>query len=163
VADLHRVELFAGLQEEELRTVSEHLIFAPFASGDVIFRQGDAAHWLYLLTGGEAEVWIDFPDQPRKLFRTILAGSTFGERGVLTGEPRRDTVVARTDVVCYRLDRATVDEILHSRPEISEAIAEILARREREMDDFMRQFVDAPAAVAAATPHARKDPQFSRL
>jgi small-conductance mechanosensitive channel len=153
VADLHRVELFAGLQEEELRTVSEHLIFAPFASGDVIFRQGDAAHWLYLLTGGEAEVWVDFPDQPRKLFRTVLAGSTFGERGVLTGEPRRDTVVARTDVVCYRLGRATVEEILHSRPEIAEAIAEILARRDLEMDDFMRQFVDAPAAASPPQRH----------
>jgi hypothetical protein len=153
IVDLRKVELFAGLQEEELRTVSEHLIFAPFASGDVIFRQGDAAHWLYLLTGGEAEVWIDFPDQPRKLFRTILAGSTFGERGVLIGEPRRDTVVARTDVVCYRLGRATLEEILHSRPEIAEAIAAILTRREREMDDFMRQFVDAPATESPPQRH----------
>jgi hypothetical protein len=61
VADLRKLELFSGLQEEELRTISEHLIFAPFASGDVIYHQGDAAHWLYLLASGEAEVWIEIP------------------------------------------------------------------------------------------------------
>jgi small-conductance mechanosensitive channel len=97
VADLRKLELFSGLQEEELRTISEHLIFAPFASGDVIYHQGDAAHWLYLLTSGEAEVWMEIPEQPRQLFRTIHAGSTFGERGVMTGENRRDTVIAKTD------------------------------------------------------------------
>jgi hypothetical protein len=40
VADLRRFELFSGLQEDELRTISEHLIFAPFASGDVIYPAG---------------------------------------------------------------------------------------------------------------------------
>ncbi len=146
VADLRKLELFAGLQEEELRTISEHLIFAPFASGDVIYHQGDAAHWLYLLASGEAEVWMEIPDQPKQLFRTIHAGSTFGERGVMTGENRRDTVIAKTELVCYRLDQSTVDEIIHSRPEISRAFAEILGRREREINAFMRRFVDVPNA-----------------
>ena len=50
------------------------------------------------------------------------------------------TIVAKTDVVCYRLDQATVEEIIRSRPEIAEAIAEILARREAEMDSFRDQF-----------------------
>ncbi len=150
VLDLRKVELFARLQEEELRTVSEHLVDAPFAAGDIIYHQGDAAHWLYLLASGEAEVWIDFPGQPRQLFRTIQAGQTFGERGVLTGEARRDTVVAKTDVFCYRLDQATLEELIRSRPQIAEAIAEILWRRELAIDSFTSQFLDAPLADAPA-------------
>lgn len=145
--DLHKVELFSGLQEEELRTVSEHLIYAPFACGDIIFEQGDAAHWLYLLAAGEAEVWIEFPGQRRKLFRTVHAGETFGERGVLTGEARRDTVIAKSDVVCYRLDQATLEELIRSRPQTAEAIAEILWRREVAIDSFTSQFLDTPTAA----------------
>ena len=72
----------------------------------------------------------------RDSFRTVQAGGTFGERGVLTGEDRRATIIAKTDVVCYRLDQATVEEVIRSRPEIAEAIAEILTRREAEMDSF---------------------------
>ncbi len=110
----------------------------------MIYRQGDVAHWLYLLTAGEADVWLEFPQQPRQLFRTIAAGSTFGERGVLTGELRRDTVIARSDLVCYRLDQATVEQLVQSRPEIAEAFAGILARREQEIDEFSQRYVDTP-------------------
>ncbi len=149
VADLSKFEIFSGLKDKELMTITQHLVFAPFVSGDVIYRQGDAAHWLYLLTAGEAEVWMEFQDQPRQLFRTMDAGSTFGERGVLTGEHRRDTVVAKTDVVCYRLDHTTLEDLIHSRPELADAFAAILARREAEMDEFSRRFVDLPAGEAA--------------
>lgn len=154
VADLRRLELFSSLQEEERRTIGERMVYAPFACGDVIFQQGDAPHWMYLLAAGEAEVWMDFPDHSRQLFRTIHAGSTFGEKGVLTGEHRRASVIAKTDVVCYRLDQATVEEVIRSRPEIAEAIAEILARREVEMDEFIRRFSNAPADPAESHPKA---------
>jgi hypothetical protein len=33
IADLRKLELFAGLQEEELRTISERMVYAPFAQG----------------------------------------------------------------------------------------------------------------------------------
>ncbi|WP_313952891.1 mechanosensitive ion channel family protein [Accumulibacter sp.] len=154
IADLRKVELFAGLQDDELRTISERLAHAPFARGDVIFQQGDAPQWLYLLAVGEAEVWMDLPEHPRQLFRTIHAGGTFGEKGVLTGEARRATITAKTDVVCYRLDQATLEEVIRSRPEIAEAIAEILARREAQMDEFHNQFLDAQADRPASQPKA---------
>ncbi len=130
------------------------MVYAPFACGDVIFHQGDAPHWLYLLADGEAEVWMEFPDHSRQLFRTIQAGGTFGEKGVLTGEARRATIIAKTDVVCYRLDQATVEEIIRSRPEIAEAIAEILARREAEMDSFRNQFIGASGETQGPQPKA---------
>ena len=51
--------------------LAERLVAAPFAAGDVITRQGAIAHWLYLLTGGEADVWIDSPDAPRRRVATL--------------------------------------------------------------------------------------------
>ena len=116
-------------------------------SAAIIFEQGETAHWLYVRASGEVEVLIDFPGYPRQHFRTIHASSTFGERGVMTGEPRGDTVVARSDVVCYRLDQATVEEVVRSRPEIAEAIAHILWRHEVEVHSFTRQFTDTSATL----------------
>ena len=53
--------------------------------------------------------------------------------GLLTGEPRAATVVALSDTQCYRLDKATFEEVIKNRPEIIEDISHILARRRLEL------------------------------
>jgi small-conductance mechanosensitive channel/CRP-like cAMP-binding protein len=128
LAALRGVELFASFSEAELKALAERLVHAPFARGDVITRQGAVAHWLYILVGGEAEVWFEQGDA-RRLLTTLPAGSVFGEMGMLTGEPRRASVTAKSDVDCYRLDKAGFEDILRSRPAIAEEMAAILAAR----------------------------------
>jgi len=49
--------------------------------------------------------------------------------GLLTGEPRTATVIARSDMECYRLDKSGLQEILESRPAIAEALSQVLASR----------------------------------
>ena len=41
--------------------IAERLQYAPFARGDVITKQGNKAHWLYILAFGEAEVLFEPP------------------------------------------------------------------------------------------------------
>ena len=48
---------------------------------------------------------------------------------MMTGEPRRATVTARTDIECYRLDKEGFEDILRSRPVIVEEISRVLAAR----------------------------------
>jgi len=143
---LHSVELFASLTGDELKSVAERLVYAPFARGDVIMRQGAVAHWLYLLVEGEAEVWLEFGDQPRRLLSVLTAGSVFGERGMLTGEPRRATITARTDVECYRLDKVGFQDIIQSRPEIAEALSHVLAQRDVQFVLAMKSFDEKESA-----------------
>ena len=135
---LRHVDLFAGMSEEERQTVAERLVFAPFAKGDVMTRQGAVAHWLYLLTAGEAEVVVDQADGARRVINTLPAGTCFGEMGLLTGEPRRATVVAATEVECYRLDKASLEDILHSRPSLAEDFSRMLVTRQADLDQKLK-------------------------
>jgi CRP-like cAMP-binding protein len=149
---LQNVRLFASFTEEERAALAERLVYAPFVRGDVITRQGAVSHWLYLLVEGEADIWLEAPDQPRRLLTTLHAGDIFGEMGLLTGEPRRATVTARTDVQCYRLDKAGFEDIIQSRPGIAEEVSHVLAEREAEILQ-VRQAMDQEAtgrAVAAS-------------
>ena len=139
---LKHVDLFAGMSEQELQTVAERLVFAPFAKGDVMTRQGALAHWLYILTAGRAEVVVDQPDGARHVINTLPAGTSFGEMGLLTGEPRRATVVADSDVECYRLDKASLEDIMHSRPALAEDFSRMLVARQADLDEKLKQ-VDA--------------------
>ena len=45
-------------REETKADIAERLQYAPFARGDVITKQGNTAHWLYILAFGEAEVLL---------------------------------------------------------------------------------------------------------
>ena len=71
------------------------LVHAPFAAGDIITRQGAIAHWLYVLESGDADVYVERALGLRHHVASLLGSSFFGEMGLLTGEPRRATVVAR--------------------------------------------------------------------
>jgi small-conductance mechanosensitive channel len=146
IAALRGVEIFARLSAEELRALADRLVPAPFAAGDVMTRQGAIAHWLYILTEGEAEVWVDAPGVPRRRVARIGPGNVFGEMGMMTGEARTATVTARTDVQCYRLDKAGFADIIRSRPALAEDISRVLAARATGL----RQAVEDARAEAAA-------------
>lgn len=130
---LRRVELFDQLSNEEIAHLAESLTYAQFVRGDVITRQGAVAHWLYVLIQGEADVWYEAEDLPRRRLTTLTTGKVFGERGLMTGEPRRATVTARTDAECYRIDKKSFETVMQSRPELAEAFAHILTERDKQL------------------------------
>jgi small-conductance mechanosensitive channel/CRP-like cAMP-binding protein len=139
------VQLFAGLSDAEKADIAERLQYAPFARGDVITKQGNQAHWLYILAFGEAEVLYEPPAGAPRVIGAVHAGEFFGEMALLSGDARSATVVAKTDVECYRLDRASFQELLSARPEIVEQVARIVDARKPELEHAR----EAYAAVKA--------------
>ena len=133
VEALRRVELFHTLKEDERRELAARMSVAPFVRGEAITRQGAEAHWLYIITKGEADVRVTV-DGASERVATLREGDFFGEMGLMTGAPRTATVIALTEVECYRLDKDGFDEILHRRPEVAEDISHVLARRRVELD-----------------------------
>ena len=87
-----------------------------------------------MITRGDAEVRVAVDGNLNERVATLHQGDFFGEMGMMTGAPRRATVIALSDVECYRVDKEAFDDILQQRPEIVESISEILARRGVELD-----------------------------
>lgn len=131
---LSNVELFQSLTDEERRELAASLSVAPFARGESITRQGAEAHWLYIMTKGEAEVRVAVDGNLSKTVATLYAGDFFGEMGLMTGEPRAATIIALTEVECYRVDKDSFHEIIRRRPQIAEDISHVLARRRVELE-----------------------------
>lgn len=135
VKALQAVELFHTLTDEERRELAEKLSVAPFVRGEAMTRQGAEAHWLYIMTKGDAEVRVAVDGSPlAKKVAMLHGGDFFGEMGLMTGEPRTATVIAHTDVECYRLDKEAFNDILTRRPELAEDISHVLARRRVELE-----------------------------
>ncbi len=153
---LRKVELFSQMTDEELTVLAERLRFSQFAKGDIISKQGATAHWLYIVVSGEAEVYLELAGGGKHVLRDLGRGSFFGEMGLMTGAPRSATVMAKTDVECYRVDKEMFEEILHGRPAIAEEMSQIMAVRKAEQDIALKD-------ISAETAHAAIPQQRSEI
>ncbi|MGI8655805.1 MAG: Crp/Fnr family transcriptional regulator [Pyrinomonadaceae bacterium] len=130
---LRQVEIFHTLTDDERGELATHLKIAPFVRGEAMTQQGATAHWLYILTRGEADVQVEVDGRDEKV-AALGEGDFFGEMGLMTGETRQATVIASTDAECYRLDKEAFHDIVRRRPEIAEDISHVLARRRAQLD-----------------------------
>jgi small-conductance mechanosensitive channel/CRP-like cAMP-binding protein len=137
VKTLKRVELFAQMTDVELSALAERLKYVQFAKGNMIARQGAVAHWLYIIINGEAEVFLEAVGGERRSVNVLGRGNFFGEMGMMTGSPRSASVIARTDMECYRLDKDAFAGIMQARPALAEEIAHILVERRAELDSVL--------------------------
>ncbi len=139
VKTLKRVELFKQMTDEELHKLAARLEYAPFAKGNVIVKQGTPAqHWLYVIINGETEVYIEAPNGEKCRLNMLNKGDFFGEMSLMTGEPRVASVMASTDVECYRLDKEAFEEIILARPSIAEEVSHILVERRAQLERTMQ-------------------------
>ena len=152
---LKSVDLLSPLSDEERVLIADRLQYAPFARGDVITKQDSIAHWLYIIAFGEAEVRYEQPGRAARVIGSVRAGQFFGEMGLLTGEARNATVVARTDVECYRLDRSSFQGLLLARPEIATEVSRVIAARKPGLDTAR-----AEAALEMANPPPPSQPDL---
>jgi len=107
VAELRALPAFAALEPDELFEVLEHGRWVNVAPGEPILEQGQAADAFYAIGSGQVEVHED-----GTLVRTLGPGAHFGEIALLQRIPRTASVVARTPVRAFRLDRDGFDGLL---------------------------------------------------
>jgi len=150
IGALRQVDFFSGLQPEELRRLAEALTPCPFARGEVITRQGAPSDGLFILVDGKADVLLENDAGNRVRVAELAPGSVFGEMGLMTGEPRSATVVAHTEVECFRLGKEAFEEVLRSRPSLAEEISSMLAQRRVGLE-VARETLDAEARTRLLT------------
>jgi CRP-like cAMP-binding protein len=81
-----------------------------FVDGDVIFKIGDPADHLYILSEG----LVDLLDDKGFVFDQIQKGQPFGEAAFLDGGFRSATVRAKGNVVCKKIKNDTAAQMLDS-------------------------------------------------
>jgi len=144
VHTLEQIDVFRQLTSDDRLRLAEGMRPAPFGRGEIITRQDSAAHWLYVLTKGEVEVRVRGEGSVEKLVTRMGSPNVFGEMGVMTGERRTASVVAATEVECYRIDKEVFKAVLRNRPEMVEVISQVMARRRVELA-AVREGLDADA------------------
>src|SRR5262245_43285507 len=106
---LSSVDLFSGLTAELQRALADQLEFMPFATGEAITREGDTDDGLFMIVEGRAVVRIGKGRDERDVAQ-LGPGQFFGEMSLMTGEARTASVIATTDLRCYRINKAAFQQ-----------------------------------------------------
>jgi small-conductance mechanosensitive channel/CRP-like cAMP-binding protein len=130
---LAQVDLFRSMSDAERQQIAESLLYAPYTKNEIVTKQGAEAHWLYLIVDGRVSVRVAANDGREREVTQMDAPAVIGEMSLMTGETRGATVVALTDVECYRLERSAFRNIVNARPELAEHLAHLLAQRRTEL------------------------------
>jgi small-conductance mechanosensitive channel/CRP-like cAMP-binding protein len=124
------IDLFQSFSPTELESLAQRIEYRPYAQGDVIFRQGEQDHYLYIITAGSVGVYITEGTGEESYAFSLEPGEFFGEVGMMTGESRGATVKAATALECYILGPGDFTEILSSRDNIVEEISKVIVSRQ---------------------------------
>ncbi len=125
---LGAVPIFANLDMPRLKLLaftSERMNFAP---GDVLFRQGDDSDAAYVLVSGSADVLIDAPDGP-VVVSTVGANAIVGEMGIVTGDHRSASIVAKTSLATLRLRKEVFLSLLAEFPDMALSVTRLMVKR----------------------------------
>src|SRR5690625_1262990 len=132
---LAAIDLFSPLTDDEVQQVAQALQTTFYLKGAALTRQGSIGETLFIVVSGEVDVWLEEASQRHRV-AVVGSGEVLGEMSLLTGEPRRATLTASTDVECYLLDRELFQHLVTNRPELADAFAALLSDRNKGLSQL---------------------------
>jgi CRP/FNR family transcriptional regulator, cyclic AMP receptor protein len=127
-----------------LSTVDGGRTVATYQQNQKVFSQGDRADSVFYIQEGKVKVSV-ISDQGKEAVVALHGNGDFFGEGCLIGQPRRlATVVAVTECVIMRLDKASIVRVLHDEPKFSEMfMSYLLTRNARVEEDLVDQLFNS--------------------
>ena len=101
-----------------------------FKTGDIIFRQGDAATEFYVVQSGKVDIRLG-----NRLLGTVGDRDIFGEMALIVAAPRSATAVAATDVRLVAVGEKQFLFMVSQTPHFALNVMRTLARRLRAQNN----------------------------
>lgn len=156
---LNSVPILTPLSSEEKARLVDAFEEKTFGPGVCVIQQGEPGDLFYIIKEGEAVVFEEGERGPRKV-NHLFKADFFGEKALLSDEPRAATIESVTKLVCLTLQRQTFVELLGPLQDLMarEKSEEVVSQR---MTKLMNKgtpsnrpaevFVFRPASVTGAS------------
>ena len=119
--------IFQGLKRAQLNLLCGLLIARPFAIGQIIFHQGDAARDLFFLADGEVEISYKPYDGPALSVAHIVPGGVFGWSAALHRETYTANAIATLPGTAFQMGMKDLRLLCHKDPDTGVVLLNRLA------------------------------------
>ena len=106
--------MFDALNPKDTKAIIDAIVPTEKKAGDVIIKEGDDGDNFYVVESGNLDCTkrLKPEDAEDTHLKVYQPGESFGELALLYNAPRAATIVAKTDVELWSLDRMTFTHIL---------------------------------------------------
>lgn len=129
--ELQRIAMFAELNVDQIRPISEHFTAKQFARGATIMEQGEESKETLIILEGRAHVVSTDKNGNQVQFARLRAGECIGEMGIIDGSPHSASVYAEDRLRALSLTRHDFLRCVSENPGLSAPIMRSLVRRLR--------------------------------
>lgn len=109
---LRNVPLLSSLSGSQLKKAIDCFSLESFAKGETVIQKGDTGDTFYIIQKGEVLVKDIGTGSSQFVDFTMKEGEYFGERALLTDEPRSATIVTTTDSTFYVMERKYFEKVI---------------------------------------------------
>ena len=159
VALLRKVPILSSLTDDELHCL-DGVREVHKNSGETIARQGEVAHFFWILLKGELRVHQTQPDGRDITLGRIENGNAFGELPLLTNVPNAGGVEATTPSQLLQLDESQFWNLMTSCPDVRKAILSNMAYRFQKLQSVtvQQEKMASLGTLAAGLMHELNNP-----
>lgn len=140
---LRTVLLFKELSEPDLTALALSFRDRRVKKGEVLFKEGDLGHELYLIREGTIIVSKPVTGRVEQVLARLGIGEIFGEMSLFDESARSATVQAEVDSVLYCLDRDGLRRLIETRPHAAAAflfrLVQVFVSRLRATSDLVAE------------------------
>ncbi len=156
---LRRFDLFSGLSEQDLDSLSAYTEPLTVDAGETLIEQGAAGDAAYVVTDGEFEV-VKKSDVQDIVIAVREGGEVFGEMALLDHAPRTATVRATRESHVLKIGGDAFQKMLAHSPSAAMTILKTISQRLRQNEGLLRQTekMAALGTLSAGLAHELNNP-----
>jgi signal transduction histidine kinase len=137
-AQLRKVPIFSSLKDDELHCV-EGMGDIHLGKDEFLVRQGEAAHFFWILLEGEVRVFHTQPDGHDGTLYKIESGNAFGEVPLLANIPNGVNLQTTMPSHLLQLDEEQFWSLMTSCPQVRKAILANMSARFQKLQSMTMQ------------------------
>jgi aspartate ammonia-lyase len=131
------IELFKGLDDSELRTLSQSMQEKKYIKGSLLFEENGPRKDIFIIQSGEVELFKTVHFGAETKLSYFSKGDFLGEGSWANDSPHSTTARATEDTVVYSINKSYFDENGPATVKIFSNIARVISRRMRYSNNRM--------------------------
>jgi len=132
-AVLARVPIFSDLSDAELKFLSDRVVAKRYASGNLIFSEGDPCAGLYIVETGDVRIFKTSPGGREQVLTIEHAGNSVAELPIFDGGNYPASASAATNSVLLFISRNDFRALCLEHPEVALKVLRMVGLRLRRL------------------------------